>query len=223
MEIYNSLLLSKDGKLTVINSDPAHAVSICCPHCQRFGTFPTLSQGIRVTDKNAQGNTTYRDTFIRSCPNTSCKGLIFTVSENKHVLICMPAEEIDFETDAIPPSLVQTMAEAIKCHSVGAHRASALMVRRMLEELCEDSGATGKNLFERLKSLKSKVTLPEDLFDAMDALKALGNDAAHVESKAYANIGAEEAELSIELGKEILKSRYQLKNIVDRLKARKKP
>ena len=96
------------------------------------------------------------------------------------------------------------------------------MVRRLLEELCEDSGATGKNLFERLKSLKSKVTLPEELFDAMDALKALGNDAAHIESKAYDQIGAEEAELSIELGKEILKARYQLKGIVDRLKAKKK-
>lgn len=43
----------------------------------------------------------------------------------------------------------------------------------------------------------------------MDELKALGNDAEHIEAKAFANIDKEEAELSIELAQEILKARYQ--------------
>ncbi len=51
--------------------------------------------------------------------------------------------------------------------------------------------------------------MPEELFDAMDELKALGNDAEHIEAKAFANIDKEEAELSIELAQEILKARYQ--------------
>jgi hypothetical protein len=34
--------------------------------------------------------------------------------------------------------------------------------------------------------------LPEPLFEAMNELKALGNDAAHIEAKAYDNIGADE-------------------------------
>jgi len=38
----------------------------------------------------------------------------------------------------------------------------------------------------------------------MNELKALGNDAAHVEAKAYDNIGREEAEDSIELSKSTL-------------------
>jgi hypothetical protein len=55
----------------------------------------------------------------------------------------------------------------------------------------------------------------------MNELKALGNDAAHVEAKAYDNIGISEAEDSIELAKEILKALYQLKGLFSRLQARK--
>jgi hypothetical protein len=72
-----------------------------------------------------------------------------------------------------------------------------------------------------LASLKSAVVLPQPLFDAMNELKALGNDAAHVEAKAYDNIGISEAEDSIELAKEILKALYQLKGLISRLQARK--
>ncbi len=96
------------------------------------------------------------------------------------------------------------------------------MVRRLLEEICEDSQAIGKDLHHRLIALREKVTLPEELFEAMGELKALGNDAAHIMAKNYEVIGKEEAEDSIELAKEILKSRYQLKTLVDRLKARKR-
>jgi hypothetical protein len=65
------------------------------------------------------------------------------------------------------------------------------------------------------------VVLPESLFDAMDELKALGNDAAHTEAKAFDVIGREESEDSIELAKEILKALYQLQGLVARLQARK--
>ena len=47
------------------------------------------------------------------------------------------------------------------------------------------------------------------------------NDAAHIEAKTYDNIGREEAEDSIELAQEILKSLYQLQGLVSRLQARK--
>lgn len=79
----------------------------------------------------------------------------------------------------------------------------------------------GKDLHARLITLKTKITLPEELFDAMGELKALGNDAARITAKNYTNIGEDESEDSIELAKEILKARYQLKGLVDRLRARR--
>ena len=96
------------------------------------------------------------------------------------------------------------------------------MVRRLLEEICEDNSAKGKNLNDRIKELENKITLPKELFDAMSELKALGNDAAHVKAKTYNTIDEAEAADSIELAKEILKARYQLKGLVKRLQTRKK-
>ncbi len=104
--------------------------------------------------------------------------------------------------------------EAISCHAAGAYRAAAMMVRQLLEEICEENSADGDNLHERIKNLKDKTTLPQELFVAMGELKALGNDAAHVEAKAYNTIRIEEAEDSIKLAKEILKARYQLRGLV---------
>lgn len=96
-----------------------------------------------------------------------------------------------------------------------------MMVRRLLEEICTLNNANGSTLHEKLKALKNLITLPQSLFEAMSELKALGNDAAHVEAKEYDNIGREEAEDSIELAKEILKSLYQLQSLVSRLQSRK--
>jgi hypothetical protein len=128
---------------------------------------------------------------------------------------------LDFNLDNLPPHCQQTLKEAIACHGAGAYRAAAMMVRRLLEEICQDNAATGNNLHDRLAALKNLVVLPLPLFEAMGELKALGNDAAHIEAKAYDNIGREEAEDSIELAKEILKALYQLKGLVGRLQARK--
>jgi uncharacterized protein DUF4145 len=113
------------------------------------------------------------------------------------------------------------LKEAVACHAAGAYRAAAMMVRRLLEEICADNNAKGGDLHKRLEALKTLVVLPHALFDAMGELKALGNDAAHVEARAYDNIGREEAEDSIELAKEILKALYQLKALVGRLQARR--
>jgi hypothetical protein len=96
-----------------------------------------------------------------------------------------------------------------------------MMVRRLLEEICEDNNASGGDLHNRLDALKKTIVLPEALFDAMRELKALGNDAAHVKAKAYDNIGREEAADSIELAKEIVKALYQLRGLVSRLQARR--
>lgn len=130
---------------------------------------------------------------------------------------------IDFDASDLPAALVTTLKEAVSCHAAGAYRAAAMMVRRLLEEICEDSSASGDNLHSRLKDLRTKIILPAELFDAMSELKALGNDAAHVEAKEYDNIGKDESADSIELAKEILKARYQLRNLLARLQARKKP
>ena len=82
---------------------------------------------------------------------------------------------------------------------------------------------TGANLKERITDLKRKVTLPVELFDAMDHLRLLGNDAAHIEAQTYDTVGKDEVEAGVELAKEIIKATYQYKGLLGRLLALKKP
>ena len=97
------------------------------------------------------------------------------------------------------------------------------MVRRTLEEVCSDRGASGNDLKNRLKALRSVIVLPTELLDAADELRILGNDAAHLEAKVYDEVGKEEVEAAIDLCKEILKAVYQLSSLVQRLRSLKKP
>jgi hypothetical protein len=66
------------------------------------------------------------------------------------------------------------------------------------------------------------VVVPQELLDAADELRLLGNDAAHIEAKSYDAIGKDEASLAIELAKELLKAVYQYSSLVNRLRALKK-
>ena len=132
-----------------------------------------------------------------------------------------PAEVIDFDATNLPPKILASLEEAIRCHAAKCYRASALMIRRTLEELCSDKGATGKDLKLRIAPLKTVAVLPT-IAVAADELRILGNDAAHLEARAYDEIGEPEASLAIDLTKELLKAVYQYTSLVARLKALKR-
>jgi hypothetical protein len=75
----------------------------------------------------------------------------------------------------------------------------------------------------RIKSLGTKVVLPQELLQGLDDLRLLGNDAAHIESEEYNQVGKEEVEVGIEFAKEVLKAVYQYSALLARLRALKKP
>src|SRR5690242_6393932 len=104
---------------------------------------------------------------------------------------------------------------------VGVFHRVAIMVRRTLEEICEDKSASGANLKAKISDLRAKIVLPQELLEAMDELRLLGNDAAHIEAKEYDQIGRAELEAAIAVTKEIMKAIYQYASLVGRLRALK--
>ncbi len=222
-QLTNPNVFQVEGGLNVTSLFP---LTLRCPHCRQLGSFGLAQQNMAIVYSKVgmlgpNRNVKQFNASIRICPNVSCRGIVFVVEFNGRALEIEPPELIDFNPDNLPPPLLTTLQEAICCHAAGAHRAAAMMVRRLLEEICDLNSAQGQNLHQKLESLKTKIVLPQALFAAMGELKALGNDAAHVEAKAYNNIGSEEASDSIELAKEILKSLYQLQSLLSRLQARK--
>ena len=97
------------------------------------------------------------------------------------------------------------------------------MIRKTLEEICIDKGATGGNLYKKIQDLSNKILIPKDLIEAMHELRLLGNDAAHIEAETYNNIGSEELIISIDFTQEIIKAIYQYENLLGKLRSLKKP
>lgn len=194
---------------------PPQNLAARCPHCGKEATFDPIG----LNDINADGSH-----FVgqRRCPNPECKCHIFVVIEAGRIVSAYPPIRIDFDKENIPENVLNSFEEAIACHSSSCFIASAIMVRRTLEEVCVDKEAKGGNLKERIKALESKIVVPKELLEAMDELRLLGNDAAHIEAQTFGKISEEELEIAIEFTKELLKALYQYTGLLRKLRALKK-
>jgi hypothetical protein len=96
------------------------------------------------------------------------------------------------------------------------------MIRRTFEEICEERGAVGKDLKTRIHDLKTKILLPQELFDAMDELRLLSNDATHIEANTFAQISSQELDVAIEFTIELLKALYEYSSLLSKMKGLKK-
>jgi Domain of unknown function (DUF4145) len=191
--------------------------SMRCPRCRQIGTF----EDIPATHDLLVGSIFF---VQRRCPNPTCHIHIFAVRENNgELIVAYPPELIDFDPDGIPQQLVDALAEAIVCYAHKAYRASAMMVRKTLEELCDARGATGPDLYQRIEALGQQAILSPALMASLHNLRLLGNDAAHIEVRTYNDVGPEECAVAIDLTKTILNAVYQHKGLVERLAALRRP
>ena len=206
----------------------AETANIRCPHCGRNGAFSGYAQSPDIqwqqaSDVDNQGSTTAQ-AGMRWCPNVECGGLVFVIHDlglGHRLVLCYPAELKEFDPDRLPDTVRECIEEAIKCHAQGCYRATALMVRKTLEELCQDRKALGANLFERIESLRKQIIISQDLIDGAHELRFLGNDAAHVEAREFQNVGRDETDVAIDLAKELLRATYHTASLVDRMRSLK--
>ena len=199
-----------------------------CPHCMHMGAFtraiPSDVNIQHIEMRGGQKHEAGRSTIgIRICPNRECQGIVLVVVDGAGRVLALPSEVLDFDPTDVPNVIASSLEEAIKCHSAQCYKAAALMVRRVLEELCEERGAKGNNLKDRIVALSKLIVIPQELIAGADRLRLLGNDAAHIEAKTYETVGEPEVRLSIDLTKELLKASYQYKGLLARLAALEKP
>ena len=197
----------------ITRSQPTR-VAVRCPHCGK----EAVMLPIQDNDVNTVGGYSCGQ---RCCPNPRCRGHLFLVLNLGKPVVAYPPIRLDFDPKNIPDKILTTFEEAITCHAVGCFVASAIMVRRTFEEVCAERSAKGNNLKERIADLRSKIVIPKELLDAMDELRILGNDAAHIEAKDYESVSKKEVTIAIEFTKEILKSLYQYTSLLGKLKSLK--
>ena len=207
-------MTEKIAVLNIGNSTSPLETVVRCPYCRKEIVAEPLRPDLNIGPGCFSGQ--------RRCPNRECLGHIFVIFYEGRLAVIYPPTRIDFNPENIPQNIINTFEQAITCHSTGCFVASAIMVRRTLEEVCVNQGTKGNNLKERIEDLESKITISKEFLDGMNELRILGNDAAHVEAKEYENISKEETTIAIECAKEILKSLYQQGSIVEKLKSLKK-
>lgn len=210
-------------KVTIEKADNVtnSKVAMTCPHCGHKGTFETIG----VLDLGIlSGGTKFSNYMgLRKCPNDNCKGqLFFIMDADKNLIYISPPETISFDKENVPDKILESFTQAIICHSHSCFIASAIMIRKTLEEICFDKGITGKDLKTKISSLGSRILIPRELLEGMDTLRLLGNDAAHIEAKTFNEIGKDEIEISIDFTKEIIKAIYQYDRLLEKLKSLKK-
>ncbi|WP_291069293.1 MULTISPECIES: DUF4145 domain-containing protein [unclassified Empedobacter] len=195
-------------------------ISIRCPHCGHNGTFESIGTDVYVKDTFSNPKTF----GLRRCPNRTCLGHLFFVYNNSmnDIILTYPSDTIPFDKENIPEKVINAFQEAVISHSNNCFVASAIMIRKTLEEICLDRKVDGKNLYLKLQDLGTKILIPKELIEGMQELRLLGNDAAHIESNTFNEVGKFEVEISIEFTKEILKAVYQYEFLLGKLRSLKK-
>ncbi|PSL42802.1 uncharacterized protein DUF4145 [Chitinophaga niastensis] len=208
------MVIEKISVLANTNNNPT--ISITCPGCGHRGVFRT-SGGDLVDNSNT------RIYGQRYCPDDYCRTHIFFVYNTSiGSFYTYPSQTISFDKASIPSGVLQAFEESVICHANKCYIASGIMIRKTLEEICTDKVATGANLYQKLQALSQSIMIPQELKDAMQDLRLLGNDAAHIEAQTYNQVGKDEIEISIEFTKEILKAVYQYDGLLAKLRSLKR-
>jgi hypothetical protein len=232
----------KAGSSVFAADDANSDVSMRCPACHKQGIFHSIfgvadagwnmvepkGRHTEATSEleqlaNSLAMPVAYSAGVRRCPNSECREIVFVVLRSGKLHESFPAEPLDIDLSGVPDSVSNSLDEAVRCHAAGCYRAAALMVRRSLEELCADKGAAGRDLRSRINALRTTIVISSELLDAAHELRILGNDAAHLEARAYDDISDTEVEVAIELAKELIKAIYQYSALVKKMRALKRP
>ena len=169
------------------------------------------------------------------CP--SCKSAVLIVQDDEDSRFGMGSGDrwgnptrLYPETDdrqlgaAVPSPIRAAFAEARACYKEAkAYTACAIMCRKVLEGVCESHGASSGSLAQRLKQLSDSGQIDKRLFEWTDAMRLVGNEAAHGVS---ATVSREDASDLLDLAEALAEYLYTIKEKFDAFSKRqadKKP
>lgn len=84
----------------------------------------------------------------------------------------------------VPEKVNSAFSSALKAHYVD-NVICLIALRRTLEIICKDKGATGNNLEKKILDLTNRCIFPQIINEASDVLRILGNEAAHGDNIDY--------------------------------------
>ena len=129
--------------------------------------------------------------------------------------ICYPV--ISLDTNYVPDKIKSAYEGALKVRNTES-ALCLIGLRRTLEMICNDQGATKGNLVEKIEELAKKNILPPTLKEATHIARHFGNSAAHAET---IEISRHELNLIVEFLESLMDYIYIIPNKLNRFKKEK--
>jgi hypothetical protein len=113
----------------------------------------------------------------------------------------------------LPPRVMESYQEALRCESAGAWIATAIMAKRTLEAVVREFAPGEERVFDGLKAIFSKGLISEELYRWGDELRFLGDGSAVV--------GHQDAKEALEFLNALIENLYHLREKFRRMQARR--
>lgn len=170
-----------------------------CPYCNDHSTLSTSNydasyKSISIDDSNLEYDVGIGLTYMAvACPNPDCKKLRLEVSLSEFTdgnyasptdieiekWKLLPESVAKPQPDYIPASIVNDYKEACRIKDLSP-KASATLARRALQGMIRDYFNISKpSLYQEIDELKNLIPLQQ--WEAIDALRKVGNIGAHME------------------------------------------
>jgi hypothetical protein len=111
----------------------------------------------------------------------------------------------------MPPAIDEAYQAALEVRHID-HNAFAVLLRKILEGVCEDKEAKGKDLYHKLNDLARREEIPSRLAEMAHGVRSLGNIGAH----GTLDLTSTEALLINDLCRAILEYVYTAPGLIER-------
>lgn len=160
---------------------------------------------------------------ILSCPVCQFVSIHQTYSNDAMVSQCgnyydeeIIYPNIKMKMSNVPKDIEAAFESALKIKNIDS-AICLISLRRTLELICNDKGAKGKNLYDKIKYLIQEKIFPKELKEAYYIIKDFGNDGAHGGLVSLSNLEVDEL---IKLLYDIINYLYIMPNKINNMKTK---
>jgi hypothetical protein len=184
-----------------------------CPWCGLVSNFEVTSNGT-LSWKSSPHMGGYADRSLSTLTCSGCKKgtAVVTANDSRVGLMWFPAPGMGILDNQVNAGVASCYDEGMRCFSIGANRAAAVMFRSALSLFVKDKGnetAKGeRHLKNALKHMKEDHSLHPSLAEWADHLNQLGNEGAHPED--YDDVTADEARELGEFVRHLIRHEYEM-------------
>ena len=121
----------------------------------------------------------------------------------------------------VPKSIEKDLNEAQLSFQSKSYRASAVMCRRVLEQLCHNLNAEGRTLYDKINDLIERGLISREFSEILTKIRIFGNIGAHFSPNDEHGIKRQDSKDLLDITLHIVKHVYEVQSILIRLRKRR--